>query len=138
VVIAGQESGCHSIIVGCCNQDTIAIGAGILFVKHVQHLVANSGRCSGGENMALSNEPERAETRGLALAALGIAYGTVSRLLTKGVLDDDDLEHVFGGVLSSLEGFLPPNDPGGTAARALVEAMYQIAVSQRTQSTRSA
>jgi hypothetical protein len=86
--------------------------------------------------MALLDEPERAETRGLALAALGTAYGTVSRLLMKGVLDDADLEHIFGGVLITLEDFLPPNDPAMTAAREIVETMYQVAISHgSTQST---
>lgn len=80
--------------------------------------------------MAMGEEPERPETRGIALAALGLAIGIVSRLQVKGVLNPADIEYVVGGALSTFEDFLPPGDPATRAARELLEAVHALAVAR--------
>jgi hypothetical protein len=78
----------------------------------------------------LDNLPEGIETRGLTLASLGLAIGTISRLQAKGLLNEADLEHVFGGVLSTMEDFLPPDDPSAKIARGLLAWLHSAALGQ--------
>lgn len=80
--------------------------------------------------MGMLDEPERPETRGLTLAALTLAIGTISRFQTKGFLNQEDIERIFGGALSSMEDFLPPDDRAATVARGLLDALHGIALVQ--------
>jgi hypothetical protein len=74
------------------------------------------------------------ETKGMATVGMALGIGLLSRLEAKGLLTPHDVDEVLEGILSSLEDFLPPTDPGARSARALVDAMAGIAALRRTQS----
>lgn len=73
------------------------------------------------------------ETEGVALAGMSLAFGVISRLQQKGLLTKEDVQGLFEGVLQSLEQDNPdPNSPGTRIARALVDAMAQVAATGGT------
>lgn len=87
--------------------------------------------------MAMGEEPERPDTRGLALAAISLTIGTISRLQANGTFDLLDIGDVFGASLGSIEDRLPPNDHAARDARALLEALQAFAIDRsRTRPTR--
>jgi hypothetical protein len=88
--------------------------------------------------MVTGEEPELADTRGTALAAMAMAFGTIARLCAKGAFDLADIEYVFGGSLSAFEQTQSPNDPAMQVARALLDGMHGVAVAglTHTRSTR--
>jgi hypothetical protein len=61
--------------------------------------------------------------------AMGI--GILSRLEAKGLLTSQEVDEVLEGILSGLEDFLPPTDPGARSARALVDAIAGIVAFRR-------
>ena len=79
----------------------------------------------------MSDEQPIDETRGLGLVGMAMSVGILSRLEAKGVLTKTDVDEVLEGILSSLEDFQGPNDPGIRSARVLVDAIAQIASMRR-------
>jgi hypothetical protein len=78
--------------------------------------------------------PELDETKGMATVGMAMGIGILTRLEAKGLLTPHDVDEVLESILSSLEDFLPPTDPGARSARALVDAIAGIVALRRTQS----
>jgi hypothetical protein len=70
------------------------------------------------------------ETKGMATVGMAMGIGILTRLEAKGLLTPHDVDEILESILSSLEDFLPPTDPGARSARALVG----IVALRRTQS----
>lgn len=72
------------------------------------------------------------DTRAFAIAGMAMSLGLLSTLQSRRVLSDAQTDALMEGVLTSLENFLEPNDPGIKKARVLVDAMAQIIVANRS------
>jgi hypothetical protein len=79
--------------------------------------------------------PEIDETKGLATVGMAMGLGILTRLEAKGLLTSREVDEVLEGILTGLEAFLPPTDPGARSARVLVDAIAGIVAFRRTQST---
>jgi hypothetical protein len=81
--------------------------------------------------MFVPDSPEFDETKGFGLVGMAMATGILSRLEIKGLLHPREVDEVLEGVLSTLEGFGRPDDPGVRAARVIAEGIAQVAVLRR-------
>jgi len=76
------------------------------------------------------------DTRALAIIGNAFGLGLLSTLESKQLLTPKEVDTFLESVLTSLEGFLEPNDPGIKKARVFVDGMAQIvAASRRMKST---
>jgi hypothetical protein len=82
----------------------------------------------------VEENPELDETKGMATVGMAMAIGILTRLEAKGPLTPHDVDEILESILSNLEEFLPPTDPGARSARALVDAIAGIVALRRTQS----
>ena len=73
--------------------------------------------------------PESAEARGVAIVGQGLAFALMTRLKAKGVLSQGDVDAIFEGCLTSLEGaqLESPDDQSIQAARVILDGMARIA-----------
>jgi len=70
--------------------------------------------------------PDDSETRAVAIVGMSFGVGLISVLESKKILTSQEVDSFLDGVLTSLEGFLEPNDPGIKKARVLVDAIGQV------------
>jgi hypothetical protein len=71
------------------------------------------------------------EAKALALAGVGVAFGILTRLEKKGLITPRDADEILESILSSLEGYLPPDDPAVQKARVLVDILARVAATDR-------
>jgi hypothetical protein len=81
------------------------------------------------EEPTVDGFPEGAEARGVALVGQGLAFALMTRLRAKGLLTQADVDAIFEGCLTSLEGAQldSPDDESLKAARVILDAMARIA-----------
>jgi hypothetical protein len=75
------------------------------------------------------------DTRGAAIVGMSMGISLLSVMVSKGVMNDQDVDRYLESVLTSLEGFQEPNDPGVQKARILFDGISQIVRGQTRQPT---
>jgi hypothetical protein len=78
---------------------------------------------------------EESDTRGMSILGMSMGLSLLSMLVSKGIFNSAETERYLEGVLTSLEGFQEPSDPGMQKARKLFEAISGIVRAQSQQPT---
>ena len=80
--------------------------------------------------------PDDSETRAVAIVGMSFGLGLISLLESKKILTPHEVDSFLEGVLTSLEGFLEPNDPGIKKARVFVDAIGQVVALSRSKKSK--